>query len=66
MLQSYNNIGRRNNRPGGADYTVAKLQAGAVWEFSERMALSLAYLRDVAGRRVALGQGVILSLWYRY
>jgi hypothetical protein len=66
MLQSYNNIGLRNNRPGGADYSVAKLQVSATWEFNQSWALSGGYLRDVAGRRLALGQGVIMALWYRY
>lgn len=66
MLQSYNNIGLRNNRPGGADYAVSKIQLTATWEFNHTWAAGLGYLRDVAGRRVALGQGIILSLWYRY
>ncbi len=66
MLQGFSNIGLRNNTPGGADYAVSKLQATAIYEFDPTWALQLGYIRDVAGRRVPLGQGAVLALWYRY
>ena len=66
MLQSFSNLGLRNNGPGGADYSVSKLQATVVYEFNRTWALALGYTRDVAGRRVPLGQGAVLALWYRY
>ncbi len=66
MLQSFSNLGLRNNSRGGADYSVSKLQATAVYEFNPTWALALGYIRDVAGRRVPLGQGAVLALWYRY
>ena len=66
MLQSFSNLGLRNNGRGGADYSVSKLQATAVYEFNRTWAVALGYIRDVAGRRVPLGQGAVLALWYRY
>ncbi len=66
MLQSFSNLGLRNNSNGGADYSVSKLQATVAYEFDREWAVALGYMRDVAGRRVPLGQGAVMALWYRY
>lgn len=66
IAQSFSTIGMRNNAPGGTDYAVNKVQVSVVHDLTERHSIVVGTMREVDGRRVALGQSVFGSLWYRY
>ena len=66
IAQSFSTLGMRNNGPNGADYAVNKVQFSVVHELTERHSIAVGYMREIDGRRVALGQAVFGSLWYRY
>ncbi len=65
-VQSITDLGLRNGRAGGADYSVQRLTASAVWDFTAHSSLELTYLQEVASRHVPRGRGAVLAYWYRY
>lgn len=66
MAQYFGTIGMRNNGPGGPDYAIHRAQFSIVHDINARHSIQLGYMREVAGRRVALGQAVLAAWWYRY
>ncbi len=66
FVQSLNTIGMRNGRAGGTDFDVFKLGATVAYEITPRHSVMLSYVRDLAGRRVALGDTVMLGWQYNY
>ncbi len=65
-VQSITDLGMRNGRGFGADYSVQRLSANIAWDVTAHSTLALGYVREVAGRHVPLGQGGVLAYWYRY
>ncbi len=65
-VQSITDLGMRNGRGFGADYSVQRINASIAWDVTARSTLALSYIREVAGRHVPLGQGAVLAYWYRY
>jgi hypothetical protein len=66
LLQGVSNIGLRNAGPGGPDYSVHRLLTSVVVDLDPTWQIEVGYLREVAGRRVSMGHGVLAALWYRY
>ncbi len=64
--QYFGTVSVRNNGPGGPDYAIHRLQGSVVYDLNAQHSLQLGYMREVDGRRVALGQAVLLAWWYRY
>ena len=64
--QYFGTVGMRNKGAGGPDYAIHRLQASVVHDLNARHSVQLGYMREVDGRRVALGQAVLLAWWYRY
>jgi len=64
--QYFGTLGMRNNGPGGPDYSIHRLQGSVVYDLNARHSVQLGYMNEIDGRRVALGQAVLLAWWYRY
>ena len=64
--QYFGSVSVRNNGPGGPDFAIHRLQGSVVYDLNARHSLQLGYMREIDGRRVALGQAVLLAWWYRY
>lgn len=64
--QYFGTLGMRNNGPGGPDYAIHRLQGSVVYDLNARHSVQLGYMNEIDGRRVALGQAVLLAWWYRY
>ncbi len=64
--QYFGSVGVRNNGPGGPDFAIHRVQGSVVYDLNARQSVQLGYMREVDGRRVALGQAVLLAWWYRY
>ena len=64
--QYFGTVGLRNNGAGGPDYAIHRLQGSVVYDLNARQSVQLGYMREIDGRRVALGQAVLLAWWYRY
>lgn len=65
-VQSITDIGLRNGRGVGADYSAQRLTASAVWDVTAHSSLEFTLLREMATRHVPRGQGGVLAYWYRY
>ena len=65
-IQSITDLGLRNGRSGGADYSVQRLTLSAVWDFTANSSLEFTLLREMATRHVPRGQGGVIAYWYRY
>jgi hypothetical protein len=56
----------RGDGTAGAAYDLLKLRISAVRNLNQHTAIELGYWRDLAGRRVGLGDSVFLSCWLRF
>ena len=56
----------RNNRMGGADYDIVKLQPSIVWRAGRQWRVEVGLREEVAGRNLALGRTFFLGLWARF
>ena len=65
-VQSITDLGLRNGRGFGADYSAERLTLSAVWDFTAHSSLEVTLLREMATRHVPRGQGGVLAYWYRY
>jgi hypothetical protein len=65
-VQSITDLGMRNSRGEGADYSVERLSANIAWDVTPNSTLAIGYTREIVGRHVPLGQGGMLAYWYRY
>ena len=65
-VQSITDLGLRNGRGFGADYSAQRLTMSAVWDFTAHSSLEFTLLREMATRHVPRGQGAVLAYWYRY
>jgi hypothetical protein len=50
----------------GASYDLSKLRLSVVRNLTQTASVELGYWRDVAGRRVGLGNSIFLSCWLRF
>lgn len=66
MGQTVSTIGLRNARGIGPDYAIHRALLSLVVDLGPRWQVELAYLKELGGRHVALGQGVLGAIWYRY
>lgn len=66
LVQGISTIGMRNAGPGGPDYSIHRILGSVVVDLDERWLLAFGYMREVAGRRVPLGQGAFAALGYKY
>ena len=66
LAQSFSTLGLRDNRPGGANYDVTKLQLSVVYSLTPRWSLQLGGYTEVAGRNVALGNAGLVAVWCRF
>jgi len=66
FVQSLNTIGMRNGRATGTDFDVYRLGLTVAYRINERHSVMLGYSRDIAGRRVALGDAATLGWMYNY
>ncbi|MEO1252616.1 MAG: hypothetical protein AAFW81_09750 [Pseudomonadota bacterium] len=46
----------RNERPGGADFDIVKVQPSLIYRFSRRFAVQAGVSEEVAGRNISLGR----------
>ncbi len=66
MGQTVSTIGLRNARGTGPDYSIHRALLSLVVDLAPQWQIEVGYLRELGGRRAALGQGVLGALWYRY
>lgn len=66
FVQSLNTIGMRNGRASGTDFDVYRLGLTVAYQINARNSIMLGYSRDIAGRRVALGDAVTLGWMHNY
>ncbi len=63
LAQSFNTLGLRDGRPGGADYSVSKLQLSAVYWPTPALGVQFGAYREIAGRNMPLGTAGLVALW---
>lgn len=56
-------ISIKNNTPQGADFDVVKAQPSVVWRFSQRYALRVGGVIELAARGFTPGSGAFLAFW---
>ncbi len=66
MGQSVSTIGMRNARGTGPDYSIHRALLSLVVDLAPQWQVEVGYIKELGGRHVALGQGVLGALWYRY
>ena len=66
MGQTVSTIGLRNARGTGPDYSIHRALLSLVVDLAPQWQVEVGYLKEIGGRHVALGQGVLGALWYRY
>ncbi|MHA7870910.1 MAG: hypothetical protein ACX939_01030 [Hyphococcus sp.] len=63
LIDAFVTLSLRNERPGGADFDVVKIQPSLLWRFSRRFGVQAGVTEEVAGRNIDLGRTVFLGLW---
>jgi len=66
MGQTVSTIGLRNARGTGPDYSIHRALLSLVVDLAPQWQVEVGYLKELGGRHVALGQGMLGALWYRY
>lgn len=70
LVQSFTELSLRNETSGGADFDIVKLQPSLVRHLGDpetgRWSLQAGYTEELAGRKLALGRAVFVSLWRRF
>jgi hypothetical protein len=66
MGQTVSTIGLRNARGTGPDYSIHRALLSLVVDLAPHWQVEVGYIKELGGRHVALGQGVLGALWYRY
>jgi hypothetical protein len=66
LLQSFNIIGLRNQRPGGTDFNLATIAISVVHDLNASWAVQLGGLSDVASRNYNRGNGAFVAVWWRF
>ena len=55
-----------NERPGGADFDIVKIQPSLLWRVSKRLSIQAGVSEEIAGRNIDLGRTVFLGLHTRF
>lgn len=63
LVESFSTLSLRNEKPGGADYDIVKIQPSAVYRINRRWAVQAGMNEEVAGRNLALGRTFFIGLW---
>ena len=63
LAEVFGTLSVSNEQDAGADFDVVKLQSSLVWRPSRRWGFQAGLTEEVAGRNIALGRTVFLSLW---
>jgi hypothetical protein len=66
LIQSFNIIGMRNERPGGTDFSLSTLAVSVVHDLSARWAVQFGGLSEVASRNYNRGNGGFVALWWLF
>lgn len=63
LAETFAIVSLQNERNFGADYDIIKIQPSAVWRGGRHWALQAGVSEEVAGRNIALGRTIFISLW---
>ncbi|PQA89654.1 hypothetical protein [Hyphococcus luteus] len=63
LLEGFSTVSLRNEKPGGADYDIVKIQPSLVYRINRRWAVQAGMNEEVTGRNLALGRTFFIGLW---
>lgn len=63
LFETFSVTSLRNERAGGADYDIVKIQPSLVYRFNRRWAIQAGMTEDVSSRNVAPGRTYFIGLW---
>lgn len=63
LIEAFSTLSLRNERAGGADYDIVKIQPSLVWRVSKRLSLQTGVTQEAAGRNIAAGRAYFIGLW---
>lgn len=66
LIDTYSVKPLGNERPGGADVDVVKIQPSAIWRLGRRFSLQAGPSGEVAGRNIDLGPTYFLGVWTQF
>ena len=66
LINQFTTVSVSNEKVGGADFDVVKLQPSLVLNLSPRWSIQAAYTYETATRNLAPGNAAILSFWTRF
>lgn len=63
LFEGFSSFSLRNERPGGVDFDIVKLQPSVVYRFNRRWAVQAGVNEEIAGRNLARGRTFFLGFW---
>lgn len=66
LADLFSTISTRNERAGGADFDIVKIQPALVYRASNRWSFELGVNQEILGRNVATGRTIFVGLWSRF
>jgi len=66
LVDTFSTVSVGNEKTGGADYDIVKIQPSIVWRVSPRFSAQAGLSEEVAGRNLALGRTFFIGLWTRF
>lgn len=63
LLEGFSTVSLRNEKNGGADYDIVKIQPSVVYKFNRRWAVQAGMTEEVLGRNLAEGRTLFIGLW---
>lgn len=66
LLDTYSVKSVENERAGGADFDIVKIQPSLVWRATRRFHVQAGVTEEIAGRNIALGRTYFLGVWTRF
>ncbi|MEL6379018.1 MAG: hypothetical protein AAFR69_09955 [Pseudomonadota bacterium] len=66
LVDAFNTVSLRNETIGGADFDVVKIQPSIVFRVRKSWRLQAGFNAEIAGRNLARGRSVLISLWSEF
>ncbi len=66
LIQLYNIIGLQNQAPGGTNFSLSTLEVSVVHDLSPTVSVQAGAFSQIASRNYNKGNGVLLSVWWRF
>lgn len=63
LLEGFSTVSMRNEKPGGPDYDIIKIQPSLVYHFNRRWSVQAGMNEEVSGRNLARGRTFFFGVW---